>query len=192
MGKSEKLNHEIEKKWRSYHQPNSHSDKQCYQQMKKSEKVKNERHKEWCSLHNSASHSNQECFQQKSGSKCKDTSTIVVDGKNSRKHETFVVDSTTVDCKSCCCSNGKIAKRSDESKVEYSPPPGIESSFGCCHPPLSHQADGFQVLVDSGSSKHFVDPKLIRRVENRMLNYTEINPPMEIKATGHNTTFGAV
>ena len=46
------------------------------------------------------------------------------------------------------------------------------------------------MLVDSGSSKHFVDPKLIRRVENKMLNYTEINPPMEIKAAGHNTLFG--
>ena len=48
----------------------------------------------------------------------------------------------------------------------------------------------FQTLVDSGSSKHFVDPKLIRRVESRMLHYAEINPPMEFKAAGHNTLFG--
>ena len=46
------------------------------------------------------------------------------------------------------------------------------------------------MLADSGSSKHFVDPKLIRVVESRMQNYIEINPPMEIKAAGHNTLCG--
>ena len=46
------------------------------------------------------------------------------------------------------------------------------------------------MLVDSGSSKHFVDPKLIRRVESRMLEYTKINSPMEIKAAGYSTLFG--
>ena len=45
MEKSGKLNHEREKKWCSYHQTNSHSNKQCYQQMRKSEKFKNGRHK---------------------------------------------------------------------------------------------------------------------------------------------------
>ena len=48
------------------------------------------------------------------------------------------------------------------------------------------------MLVDSESSKHFVDPKLIRGVVSRMLDYTEINPPMEVKAAGHNTLFGTV
>ena len=79
---------------------------------------------------------------------------------------------------------------SNESNVEYSPPPGIGFSFSCCHPPLSHQADGFQMLVDSESSKHFVDPKLVYRVESRMQEYTQISPPIEIKAAGHNTLFG--
>ena len=46
------------------------------------------------------------------------------------------------------------------------------------------------MLVKSGPSKHFVDPKSIRGVESRMLNCTEINPPMEIKAADHNTLFG--
>ena len=40
MEKSEKSNHEREKKWCSYHQTNGHSDKQCCQQMGKSEKLK--------------------------------------------------------------------------------------------------------------------------------------------------------
>ena len=151
-------NHEREKKWCSYHQTSSHSDKQCYLQMGKTEKIKNGRQKKWCSLHKSTNHSNQECFQQRSSSKCKDSSTV--DGKNSRKHETFVVDSTALGCRSCCCSNGKVAKKSnEESEVGHSPPPGIELSFARCHPPLSHQTDGFQMLVDSRSSKHFVDPK---------------------------------
>ena len=151
-------------------------------------KNKSGRQKEWCSLHNSMSHSNQECFQQKSSSKCKDSSTV--DGRNSEEHETYVVDSTTVDCKSCCCSNGKIARMSNESKVEYSPLPGIGFSFACCHPPLSHQTGGFQMLVDFGSSKNFVGSKLVHRVESRMQDYTQINPPMEIKAAGHNAPLG--
>ena len=46
------------------------------------------------------------------------------------------------------------------------------------------------MLVDSGSSKHFVDPKLVPRVETRMQDYTQIDPPMEIKAAGHNTLLG--
>ena len=142
MDKSEKLNHEREKKWCSYHQTNSHSDKQCYQQMGKLKKFKNGSHKKWYSLHNSTSHSNQECFQQRNSSKCKDSSTV--DGRNSEEHETFVVESTAVGCKSCCCSNGKVVKKSnEESEVEYSPLPGIGFSFACCHPPLSHKADGF-------------------------------------------------
>ena len=56
----------------------------------------------------------------------------------------------------------------EENEVEYSLPPGIGFSFACCHSPLSHQADGFQMLVDSGFSKNFVDLKLIHRVESRM------------------------
>ena len=46
------------------------------------------------------------------------------------------------------------------------------------------------MLVDSGSSKHFFDPKLTLGVERRMQDYTEINSLMEIKAAGHNTLFG--
>ena len=46
------------------------------------------------------------------------------------------------------------------------------------------------MLVDPGSSKHFVDPNLVHRVESRMQDYTHISPPMEIKAAGHNTLLG--
>ena len=45
------------------------------------------------------------------------------------------------------------------------------------------------MLFDAESSKHFVDPKVVHRVENRMQDYTQISPPMEIKAAGHNTLF---
>ena len=57
------------------------------------------------------SNSNQECSQQKSRRNFKDISTVG-DDKNSEKHETYVVDSTTVDCKPCYC-DGKIAKTSN-------------------------------------------------------------------------------
>ena len=45
------------------------------------------------------------------------------------------------------------------------------------------------MLVDSGSSKHFVDPKLVHGVESTKQVYNPIDPPMEIKAAGHNTLF---
>ena len=116
---------------------------------------------------------------------------LFADGRNSEEHETYVVDSTAVGCRSCCCSNGKVAKNSnEESEVEYSPPPGVGFSFACCHPSLCHQTDGFQMLVDSGSSKHFVDSKLVHRVESRKQGYTQISPPVEIKDTGHNALLG--
>ena len=59
-----------------------------------------------------------------------------------------------------------------------------------CHPSLSQEADGFQLLVDSGSSKHFIDPKLIRGAESRMQEYTRIEPPMEITAARNNVLRG--
>ena len=68
----------------------------------------------------------------------------------------------------------------------YSRPPGIGFTFEAFHLPLSQQADGFQLLVDSGSSKYFIDPELICVVESRMLQYTRIEPPMEIRAAGDN------
>ena len=63
-----------------------------------------------------------------------------------------------------------------ESGVKYSPPPGIRFGFVALYLPLSHQEDGFQLFVDSGSSKHSIDPELIRGVENRMLDYTKTKP----------------
>ena len=59
-----------------------------------------------------------------------------------------------------------------------------------CHPPLPQEADGFQLLVDSGSSKHFIDPELICEVESRMQEYTRIDPPMEITTAGNNVLRG--
>ena len=56
----------------------------------------------------------------------------------------------------------------------------------CITPPLSQEADGFQLLVDLGSSKHFIDPDLIREVDSRMQEYARIEPPMEITAAGNN------
>ena len=52
-------------------------------------------------------------------------------------------------------------------------PPDIGFSFAMCHS-LSQEADGFQLLVASGSSKHFIDPELISGVESRMQEYTRI------------------
>ena len=86
-------------------------------------------------------HSNEDCYQQKEDNKCKDSSTA--DGRNSEKHETFVVDSTATSCnnKSCCC-NDKIEKPI-QNEVKYLLLPGIRFSFVACHLPWSHRADVF-------------------------------------------------
>ena len=111
-------------------------------------------------------------------SKCRNNT--AVDGKNNKKHEPFVVDSIAAVCshKLCYC-NGKIEKNPVESEIKYLPPPGVIFSSSAYHLPLSHQTDGFQLLVDLEFSKYFIDPKLICRVETRMLDYTELNPPMD-------------
>ena len=57
-------------------------------------------------------------------------------------------------------------------------------------PPLSQEAHDFQLLVDSGSSKHFIDPELIPGVESRMHEYTRIKPPMVITTAGNNMLRG--
>ena len=89
-----------------FHQYSNH----IQSENRKTENRKNQRYS-GLNLHNSTSH----CFQQKSGNKCKDSSTVV-DGRNNEEHEIYVVDSTTVDCKSCCCSDGKIAKKPMKAK----------------------------------------------------------------------------
>ena len=59
-----------------------------------------------------------------------------------------------------------------------------------CDPSLSQEADGFQLLVDSGSSKHLIDPESIRGVESGMLEYPRIEPPIDITAAGENVLRG--
>ena len=58
------------------------------------------------------------------------------------------------------------------------------------HPPLYQEADGFQFLVGSGWSKHFIDPELVRGVESRIQECTRIKPPMEITVAGNNVLRG--
>ena len=66
----------------------------------------------------------------------------------------------------------------------------LGSVLQCVTPPLSQEAEGFQLLVDSGSSKRFIDPEVIRGIASRMLEYTKIEPPMEITAAGNNVLRG--
>ena len=111
-------------------------------------------------------------------------------GSKITKYETIVVDSNVTGCEKCSC-NRKIKNKCTEIDDEpNNTPPGIGFSFAMCHLSLSQQADGFQLLVHSGSSKHFVDPELIREVESRMLEFTRIEPPMEITAAGDNVLRG--
>ena len=70
----------------------------------------------------------------------------------------FIVDSKPTGCGAKFCRNCNEKKKTNESNDNsYSPPAGIEFTFTACHLPLSQQADGFQLLVDSDSSKHVIN-----------------------------------
>ena len=81
-------------------------------------------------------------------------------------------------CEVKFCCNCKEENNSYESNDEsYSPPPETGFTFTACRLPLSQPADGFQLLVYSGSSKHFINPELVHEKESRMLNllFSHIN-----------------
>ena len=73
-----------------------------------------------------------------------------------------------------CRYKHKVGKKNTEIDDESNMPPGIGFSCAMYRLPLSQEGDGFQLLVDSGSSKHFIIPELIRGVESRMLEYTRV------------------
>ena len=167
----------------SYHQSNVYSNEdRCQQQSGSGSSADKKR---WCSYHKNGSHSEDQCYHQRNGSRSSPT-----DSK-STKDETFVVDSSVTGFDSKCCCKCKRDNSSNESNDEsYSLPPGIGFSFAMCHPPLSQEADGFQLLVDSGSSKHLIDSELFSGVESRMLEYTRIESPMEVRAAWDNVLRG--
>ena len=72
-----------------------------------------------------------------------------------------------------CSCNKKMKNKCTEIDDEPNTPPDIGFNFAMYHPPFSQEADGFQLLVDSGSSKHYIGPELIHGVESRMLEYTK-------------------
>ena len=165
------------RKWCSYHHSNKHSNENCYQQQQQSGK-------RWGTYHKSRTHSDDQCYHQRHGSR-----NSSADGK-STKIETFVADSNSVTgCDKCSC-NGKIESKTTEDDEASIISPGIGFGFAMCHPPLSQEAGGFQLLVDSRSSMHFIDPELIRGVESTMQEYTRIEPPMEIKTAVNNMLRG--
>ena len=129
----------------------------------------------WCNYHNSKSHSDDECHRQKRDSKRKESSTADNNGQK---------------CYKLSCCNSRFDKKSKESGDKSYTPPRIGLSFVACHLPLSQQADCFQLLVDSGLSKRFIGPELIREVETKMQKTLTINPTMEIKTARNNILCG--
>ena len=180
MGKSDKPSDPENgtRKWCSYHYSNRHSNEDCYQQQQSGGR--------WCTYHKSETHMDDQCYHQRHGSRSSSA-----DGKKT-KYETFAADSNMTSCEKCGC-NGKAESKTTEDDEPNNTPPGVGFSFAMCHSPLSQEADGFQLLVDSGSLKYFyfIDPALIPGVESRMQEYTRIEPPIKITAAGNNVLRGA-
>ena len=166
--------------WCTYHRSNGYLNENCYQQQLKPKSGNFDNRERWCNYPNSGSHSDDEYSHQKIYDERKESPPA--DG-NSKKDETFIADSAVNVC-------DKVEKKTTESNAEPYTPPGIGFSFAACYISLSQQADGFQLLIDSGSSKHFIDPELIRGVESRMLEYTKREPSMKIRATRDNILHG--
>ena len=122
-----------------------------------------------CNCHNSGSHSDDENYHQKKDGKRKICSTA--DSKNTNV-ETFIADSTVTGCKKkLCFCNCKMETISTENDGESYTLPGKELSFAASHLPLLQQADGFQLVVNLGSSEHLIDLELICGFGLKMLEY---------------------
>ena len=155
---------------------NGHSSKDCYEQQSESAYSDN---KKRC-----GSHSHDQCYHQRNGSR-----NPLADSKSTNK-ETFVEDSNVTGCNKRSC-NGKIEnKYTGNGDEPNNTPAGIGFGLSMYHPPISQEADGFQLLVESRSSKHFIGPELIRGVEMKMLKYTRIEPPTKIRVAGDNVLRG--
>ena len=91
-------------------------------------------------------------------------------------------------CDKYSCSRKVKNKCTENDNEPNYTPPGIGFSFAMCHPPLSQEDGGFQLLVDSGSSKYFIDPELIYCVESKIGIHTDriSHGAMEIRAAGEN------
>ena len=163
------------REWCSYHHSNGHSNENCYQQQQSGKK--------WCTYHKSLTHPDDQCYYQRHGSR-----NSSADGK-STKDETLVADSSVTGCEKRSCKV-KVESKATEDDEPNDTPPGIGFSFAMCHLPLYQEADSFQLSVDSGSTKHFIGPELIRGVESRMQAHTRLEPPMEITVAGNNVLRG--
>ena len=124
-------------------------------------------------------HLDNECYHQ-------------INRKRSSPAESKITKDETVNMTCCdkCNCNRKVENKCTEIDEPNNIPPGIGYDFVMCHPPSSQEADGFQLLVDLGLWKHFIGPELIRGVESRMLEYTRVEPPMEITVAGNNVLRG--
>ena len=169
------------RKWWSYHHNNGHLNKNCYQQQSESANLYIKII--LCTHHKSGSHSDDECYHQRN---CSRSSTAK---SKSTKYETFIANSTVTDSDKFSCKS-RVQNKCTDNDDESNMPPGIGFSFAMCHLPLSQGIDAFQLLADSRSSKHFIGPELIRGVKLRMLEYTTIEPPMEIRAAGDSVLRG--
>ena len=163
----------VKRKLCSYHHSNGHLNEDCYQQQ--SESANHDNKKRWCKYHKSGSHSDDDCYHQRNSKR-----NSTVDSNSTSRCD---VDSTVTGCdkKQCSC-NSKVENKC----IEIDTLPGIGFSFTASHMPLSQQTDGFQLLVDSGLSKHCIGPELIGGVESRMFDKTKIEPLTEIRAGGDN------
>ena len=154
------------RKWCSYHHSNDHLNEDCHQQQSESENVN--RKEIWYTYQDSGCRSDGECYYKRKGKRSSPA------GSKSANYETFVADSNETGCDKCSCNRKVENKCTEIDDQPNNTTPGIGLSFAMCHPPLSEEAIGFQLKVDSGSSKHFTSPELIRGAESRTLDYTRI------------------
>ena len=131
---------------------------------------------------------NDECLHQR-GSKFENSSSVDTGNYRKQKPSLLIVPLLAAIQNFAVNVKGKaFSMKVATSRIPYHL--ALGSHLRCVIPFLSQEADGFQLLVDSGSSKHFINSELIRGVESRMLEYSSIISPIEITAAGNNVLRG--
>ena len=121
--------------------------------MAKSHKLDKDR-KKGSKFYRSTGHSNEDCYAQKSDM----TKPVNFDNDRKRWCNTprEAIRMTNIVTRKEIVNVRTVILLTMESDDESHSPPVIGLSFSACPLPFSDQADGFKLLVDSGSSKYLL------------------------------------
>ena len=172
----------------------------------------------WCSLHNTPKHDDSECRAQLNNREGSSNAAISYNhrGRNprhrnnnrnynsrnnnsnsnnfeghQRQANTAVADSASTTAPSTNQEQPTATSTASTVVDTCGPPNGVGFSFlsGCDnHSTPDHIL--LKLAVDSGSSGHFLDSQLLPGIDQHMVEYTKLDPPMSILTAGRHLLYG--